>query len=81
MTTRRPNRTRVAATAAVGPLPLIPMPVNAPDSVRAVSLGLALLKSARVETRDDLVATLGADDQAAARLDGIDLTGADLELL
>ena len=57
------------------------MPVEAPDPVRAVSLGLALLKSARVETRDDLVATLGADDQAAARLDGIDLTGADLELL
>ena len=81
MTTRRPNRTRVAATAAVGPLPLIPMPVDAPDSVRAVSLGLALLKSARVETWDDLVASLGADDQAAARLDGIDLTRADLELL
>ena len=57
------------------------MPVEAPDPVRAVSLGLALLKSARVETWDDLVASLGADDQAAARLDGIDLTGADLELL
>ena len=57
------------------------MPVEAPDPVRAVSLGLALLKSARVETWDDLVASLGADDQAAARLDGIDLTHADLELL
>ena len=34
-----------------------------------------------METWDDLVAALRADDQAAARLDGIDLTRADLELL
>ena len=57
------------------------MPVNPPDPVRAVSLGLALLRAARVETWGDLVDALRADDQAAARLDGIDLTRADLELL
>ena len=37
--------------------------------------------SAGGDLRDDLVASTGADDQAAARLDGIDLTHADLELL
>ena len=57
------------------------MPLDAPDSVRAVSLGLALLKAARVETWEDLVDAMRADDQAASRLDGIDLTRADLELL
>ena len=57
------------------------MPVDAPQPVRAVSLGLALLKAARVETWDDLVAALRGDDQAAARLDGIDLSRADLVLL
>ena len=57
------------------------MPVDAPDPVRAVSLGLALLKSARVETWDDLVACTGCRRPGSARLDGIDLTRADLELL
>ena len=57
------------------------MPVVAPEAVRAVSIGLALLKAARVETGEGLVDSLRADDQAASRLDGIDLTCADLELL
>ena len=37
------------------------MPAGAPDPVRAVSLGLALLKAARVESWDDLVDTLRTD--------------------
>ena len=57
------------------------MPAGAPDPVRAVSLGLALLKAARVQSWDDLVDTLRTDDQPAARLDGIDLTRDDLALL
>ena len=57
------------------------MPVDAPDPVRAVSLGLALLKAARVETWDDLVASLGPTTRQLPRLDGIELTRADLELL
>ena len=46
-----------------------------------VSIGLALLKAARVETWEGPVDSLRAGDQAASRLDGIDLTCADLELL
>jgi hypothetical protein len=53
------------------------MPVVAPEAVRAVSIGLALLKAARVETGEGLVDSLRADDQAASRLEGIDLTCAD----
>jgi len=50
--------------------------------VRAVSIGLALLKTARAACWDDLVDTLRTDEQSAAwRLDGIDLTRDDLELL
>ena len=57
------------------------MPAGAPDPVRAVSIGLALLKLARVQSWDDLVDTLRTDGQSAARLDGIDLTRNDLALL
>jgi len=46
-----------------------------------VSLGLALLKAAKVEEWDELIGALEADEPAAAQLDGIDLTAADLALL
>jgi hypothetical protein len=46
-----------------------------------VSIGLALLKAARVETWEGPVDSLRADGQAASRRDGIDLSCADLELL
>ena len=71
-------------TSAPGrhPLPLNPLPTNAPDPVRAVFLGLALLRTARVEAWDDLIAALRDDDPAVtARLAAVDLTGADLVLL
>jgi hypothetical protein len=57
------------------------MPAGASEPVRAVSLGLALLKAARAASWDDLVDTLRTDGQFAARLDGIDLTRDDLALL
>ena len=57
------------------------MPAGAPDPVRAVSIGLAMLKAARVESWDDLVDTLRTGGQSAARLDGIDLAPDDLALL
>lgn len=82
MTTRRPTRTGTATPSGLtGPQPLVPMPAGAPDPVRAVSLGLALLKAARVESWADLADTLRTDPQSAARLDGIDLTRDDLALL
>ena len=58
------------------------MPTNAPDPVLAVSLGLALLRTARVQSWDDLIAALRGDDRAVtARLAAVDLTGDDLALL
>lgn len=80
MTRGTPRRTATSA-GSTEPLPLVPMPEGAPDPVRAVSIGLALLKTARVESWDHLVAALRADDHSAARLDGIDLTRDDLTLL
>ena len=58
MTTRRPTRPRIPAAGPAAPLPQVPMPPNAAEPVRAVSLGLALLKAARVESWCDLVDTL-----------------------
>ena len=57
------------------------MPAGAPEPVRAVSIGLALLKAARVQSWEDLVDTLRTDGQSAARLDSIDLNRDDLTLL
>ena len=57
------------------------MPAGAPEPVRAVSIGLALLKAARVQSWNELVDTLRTDNPSAARLDGIDLTRDNLALL
>ena len=82
MTARRPNSDPGRSDTGPAQLPLIPMPVDAPEPVRAVSLGLALLKAARVQIWDDLVAdTTCRRPGSVALLDGIDLTRADLELL
>lgn len=51
------------------------------DPVRAVSIGLAPLKAALVQSWDDLADTLRTDDHPAARLDGVELTRDDLALL
>jgi hypothetical protein len=80
MTGRPPTRVHDAASRQL-PRPLNPLPAGAPEPVRAVSLGLALLKAAKVEGWDELIGALEAGDTAAARLDGIDLTAADLALL
>ena len=83
MRTRQSTRTRPAGSAPRNrPLPLHPLPADAPDPVRAVSLGLALLKTARVEAWDDLIAALRDDHEAVtSRLATVDLTGDDLALL
>ncbi len=77
------TRPRPAASAPPArPLPLNPLPADAPDPMRAVSLGLALLRTARVEAWDDLIAALRDDHPAVtARLATLDLTGEDLALL
>jgi len=80
VTARTPRRAATSARSAA-PQPLVPVPAGAPEPVRAVSIGLALLKAARVRSWDGLVDTLRTDGQSAARLDGIDLTLDDLDLL
>ena len=79
--TARASRGAATFASSAAPRPLVPMPAGTPETVRAVSIGLALLKAARVQSWDDLVATLRADNQSASRLDGIDLTANDLALL
>jgi|GEM_PF-2542743 len=68
--------------SSTAPAALNPLPTNAPDPVRAVSLGLALLRTARVESWDDLNPALRDDGSAVTeRLAGVDLNGSHLAML